>query len=59
MEYDLESTIDRIIEYMETGCQLKDVYRERIDNFFAFNDQDNCKRVYEAVKGLSNDRNEP
>ncbi len=59
IEYDLESTIDRIIEYMETGCQLKDVYRERIDNFFAFNDQDNCKRVYEAVKRLSNDRNEP
>lgn len=52
VEYDLESTVNRIIEYMRNGCQLKEKYRERIDNFFAFNDQDNCKRVYEAIRGL-------
>lgn len=49
VEYDLESTVDRIIEYMENGCQLKDKYRERIDKFFAFNDQNNCQRVYEEI----------
>ncbi len=49
VEYDLESTVDRIIEYMENGCQLKDKYRERIDKFFAFNDQNNCQRVYEKI----------
>ena len=53
VEYDLEGTVNRIIEYMETGCQLKDVYRERIENFFAFNDQDNCKRVYEAIRKIT------
>ena len=52
VEYDLESTVDRIIEYMENGCQLKDKYRERIDKFFAFNDQNNCQRVYEAILKL-------
>lgn len=52
VEYDLDSTVDRIIEYMENGCQLKDKYRERIDNFFAFNDQNNCQRVFEKIMEL-------
>ena len=52
VEYDLESTVDRIIEYMENGCQLKEEYRQRIDGFFAFDDQNNCKRVYEKIMEL-------
>ena len=52
VEYDLDSAIDRIIEYMENGCQLKDKYRERIDKFFAFNDQNNCQRVFEKIMEL-------
>lgn len=52
VEHDLEGTVDRIIEYMENGCQLKDKYRERIDNFFAFHDKNNCQRVYEKIKEL-------
>ena len=52
VEYDLESTVNRIIEYMKTDCQLKDKYRERIDGFFAYNDKNNCKRVYDAIKSL-------
>ena len=52
VEYNLESTIARIIEYMDNGCQLKDKYRRRIDRFFTFNDQNNCQRVYEAIKEL-------
>ncbi len=53
VEYDLESTVGRIIEYMENGCQLKPKYRERIDNFFAFNDKNNCQRVCEKIIALS------
>ncbi|MDD7365694.1 MAG: CDP-glycerol glycerophosphotransferase family protein, partial [Clostridiales bacterium] len=52
VEHDLESTVDRIIEYMRNGCALKPLYRERIDNFFAFNDQNNCQRVYEKIRAL-------
>ena len=54
VEYDLEGTVDRIVEYMENGCQLKDVYRARIDAFFAFNDRNNCRRVYESILALEN-----
>lgn len=49
VESDLEGTVDRIIEYMENGCQLKDKYRERVDNFFLYHDQNNCQRVYEKI----------
>lgn len=56
VEYTLEGTVDRIIEYMENGCALKDQYRQRIDQFFAFNDKNNCQRVYEKIMEL--DENE-
>lgn len=52
VEYDLEGTVDRMIEYMENGCRLKDKYRERVGKFFAFNDQNNCHRVYEKILAL-------
>ena len=50
--YDLESTIDLILNYVSTGCKLKDLYRQRIDSFFAFRDQDNCQRVVERILSL-------
>lgn len=55
VEYTLEDTVDRIIEYMENGCRLKDKYRQRIDKFFAFNDKNNCQRVYEKIIELDNE----
>jgi CDP-glycerol glycerophosphotransferase (TagB/SpsB family) len=45
----LDETVDRIIEYMENGCKLKDKYRERIDNFFAYNDKNNCQRIFNRI----------
>ena len=53
MTYDLESTIDQIIEYVEHDCQLKDKYQKRIDKFFAFNDQNNCQRVAEKIMEIA------
>ncbi len=47
--YDLDSTVNLLIDYMQNGCVLKDKYRERIDNFFAFNDQNNCKRILDKI----------
>lgn len=49
VETDLEGTVDRIIEYMENDCRLKDQYRARIDNFFAYSDQNNCERIYKRI----------
>ena len=44
-----DSTVNRIIEYIENGCQMKQKYRERADRFFAFRDRNNCQRVYEKI----------
>ncbi|WP_278967360.1 bifunctional glycosyltransferase/CDP-glycerol:glycerophosphate glycerophosphotransferase [Megasphaera elsdenii] len=50
--YDLNSLVDCLIDYMENDCQLKDKYKQRIDNFFAYNDKKNCERVYNAIKSI-------
>ena len=53
VEYDLDSTVNRIIEYMENGCRMKETYRERVEGFFAYHDQCNCERVYRKILGHS------
>ena len=53
VEYTLQDTIDRIIEYIDNGCVMKEQYKKRVEGFFAHHDKDNCKRVYEKIKNLS------
>ena len=52
VEYNLEGVIDRIIEYMKNNCQMKELYRRRVDNFFAYSDQNNCQRVFDKIREL-------
>jgi len=42
--------VDALCNFMRNDCRLENMYRERIEDFFAFDDQNNCKRVYEAAK---------
>ena len=51
--YDYESTVSFLIEYIENDCKLKDKYRERIDNFFAYSDKNNCKRILDKIEEIS------
>ena len=48
--------VDTLCEMMERDCALDDVYRQRIEDFFPFHDQNNCKRVYEAVQDILSNR---
>ena len=48
-----EGLRDRIVAYMQGGCTLKAEYRARIDRTFPFADRDNCRRVYEAIREIS------
>lgn len=45
--YNEDELVDRIIEYVENGCVMEDKFKERADEFFAFKDKNNCKRVYD------------
>lgn len=51
--YDVESLIDTVISYMQSGCQLKEPYRKRIDDFFAYDDKNNCERIYQKILQLT------
>ena len=42
-----EELVDVLCEYMKNNCQLKDFYKERQDDFFAFDDRKSCRRIYE------------
>ena len=54
-----EAIVDALCEYMKNHCIMKSEYVERVDKFFAYNDFDNCKRIYETVKAfLDNKRRE-
>jgi CDP-glycerol glycerophosphotransferase (TagB/SpsB family) len=47
-----DDLVDTIIRYMESNCIIPEIYRKRIEDFFEFRDNNNCKRVYEAVIAL-------
>lgn len=46
---DQKSVIDKIRYYLENDCKMENKYIERVDNFFKFNDRNNCKRLYEWI----------
>ena len=50
--YDLASAIECISTYILKGCKLQEKYRKRIRKFFAYNDRNNCKRIYDEVSKL-------
>ena len=41
--------VNELCEYMENNCQIKEEYKKRADDFFAFSDYDNCKRIIKEV----------
>lgn len=51
VEENLEALVERIIEYMENGCALKEKYAKRIDKTFAWHDRNCCKRVLDKIQG--------
>lgn len=48
-EYD--KMIEELCAYMENECKMIEKYVKRVEDFFAYTDHNNCKRIYEIVKG--------
>ena len=44
--------VDELIRLMKNGCQMESQYKERVNAFFAFRDNENCKRNYEAIRTI-------
>ena len=47
--HDNDELIELLCEYMANGCKMKDEYVRRADDFFYYNDHNNCKRIYEIM----------
>lgn len=41
--------VEKIIQYIDNGCEMESVYKERVDEFFKFHDHDNSKRCYDWI----------
>lgn len=48
--HDNEELIRLLTAYMEKGCRMKKEYVQRADDFFAYDDHENCARIYEVMK---------
>lgn len=48
--YDYESTVQAIINAIENDCVNPPEYLERIEKFYAYNDRNNCKRIFDIIK---------
>lgn len=44
-----EEVVEALCRAMRGNCVMEQKYRDRADAFFAFDDHDNCKRVFEAA----------
>lgn len=42
--------VDELCEYMDNECKIKDIYKERADDFFEYSDHLNCQRIYEETR---------
>ena len=57
VEKNLDDLIERIIEYIDHDCIMKDKYKKRSINFFAFHDKRNRERVCNMLIGDREKRN--
>lgn len=53
---DTGSLIDTLCAYMQNGCMLKEEYRRRQDDFFAYSDRESCRRIYEDAYQYQKER---
>ena len=54
-----DELIDLLCDYMKNGCKMKPEYRRRADDFFAFNDHNNCQRIYDIMLDYQKTRIDP
>lgn len=41
--------VDEIQRVLLNNCKMDEIYKKRVDDFFEFNDKNNCKRVYDFI----------
>ena len=44
-----DQLVDTLCEYMQNNCQMKQMYIDRVDDFYHFDDHNNCERIYKEI----------
>ncbi len=44
-----DELIDLLEQYMENDCKMKEKHVQNVEEYFMFTDQNNCKRVHDAI----------
>ncbi len=44
-----EELVTRLCEYMRQDCRMTEKYKQRVDDFFAYSDHNNCQRIYDDL----------
>lgn len=55
--YNYNDTVNSIINYIKNDCKMEEKYKKNVDKFFAFTDNNNCKRVYDKIIELDEKNN--
>ncbi len=51
-----QELIELLCKYMANNCKTEKKYIKRADDFFSFNDHNNCKRIYNEIKKYMDER---
>ena len=46
---DENELIHLIKKHIDDDCQMKEKFKQRVDDFYRFTDKNNCKRVYDYI----------
>jgi glycosyltransferase involved in cell wall biosynthesis len=49
ISFTTDNLVESIIHYLDNGCEMPEMYKNRVNNFFTYHDTDNCKRAYESI----------
>lgn len=50
-----EEMIATLLDYMKNACTIKPQFKARIDDFFAYDDHNNCARIYQDALAFQNE----
>ncbi|MCI9087073.1 MAG: glycosyltransferase [Clostridia bacterium] len=45
-----EEIVAQLCNYMEKNCQIEEEYIKRANDFFAYDDYNNCERIYQSIQ---------
>ena len=51
-----DELVGLLIDYMKDGCQMKELYKMRADDFYAFDDRNNCRRIFDEIVTYMSER---